>query len=307
MLKVIIFGNQQICVDCISVLNKNANIEVSCVVGSELERDIKFGYGSVRDFCRSKKIKFYNPEILDQNFLNEIKKYNADLCFSVYFRKILNQNYIDYPKMGFINMHPSLLPSYRGPAPTMWALIKGERMTGMTMHYIDVGIDTGDIIAQKKINIPRGITGFELNTLVMNKGVELFKEQLPKIINKKNKRIKQNHKIATYFGSFVPSVAQIQWFDNKDTIQNRVNALTRPYNGAVASLKGEKVIFWKIKILQSILKGSGGPGKIIAKSEDGSFIVRTVDGFIKVIDYEIFSTNKNIKSQFIRVGDRFEV
>lgn len=307
MLTVIVFGNQQISIDCLRILLNFRNVKVPCVVGSELPRDKTFGYPSVAEFCKTKKIKFYNPEVLDEKFFEVIKEYRPDLCFSIYYRKILDKNFVNLPRKGFVNMHPSLLPHYRGPAPTMWALINGEKVTGMTMHYIDEGVDTGDIISQVKVNIPTNITGFGLNTLVMKKGVQLFKKQIPKILNHRNRRLNQDPFKATYYGPYVKSISRIDWFDGKEKIKNRVSALTKPYAGTYSLLESKKIIIWKVKILRRFLKGAGGPGRITQVDKTGNFVVRCADGYIKAVDYLVEKVNKKYWPKYIKVGNKFEL
>lgn len=307
MKKVIVFGNQQICLDCIKILRNNRDVQLQCVIGSELPRDKKLGYISIKNYCKDKKIHFYNAKTIDEKISKIIISYNPDLCFSVYFRNIIPKHLIELPPLGIINIHPSILPSYRGPAPTMWALIKGEKNSGVTMHYINDGIDSGDIIAQNIFKIPNNITGFSLNSLSMRMGALLFKKQLPLILNRTNKRLKQNNKNATYFGKFNPSTAKIQWYDSKFLIGRRVQALTKPYDGAYATLKGKNIVIWKIKLLNKFLTGSGGPAKVVEKFSDGSFVVRTIDGYIRIVDFDVLNVEKKDKYSFINKGDNFEI
>ena len=99
------------------------------VVGCESKQDELFGYPSVEEYCQKNGISYYNPNGLDNQFLELIKNLKPDLCFSLYYRNIFSPSYISIPPMGFINIHPSLLPKYRGPIPTFWALLNNEKKT----------------------------------------------------------------------------------------------------------------------------------------------------------------------------------
>lgn len=303
-IRVVVFGNQKICIACVRKLLSLPNVKLCAVVGSELPRDKQFGYDSISEYCKKNKIKFYNPEKLTEEFVEKIKAMKPDICFSIYYRYIFKSNLITLPKMGFLNIHPSLLPTYRGPAPTMWSLLRGEKYVGTTIHYIDKGVDTGDIVAQKRIRIPAGITGFELNELVMNEGIRLFKSNIKKILDGKNERYVQNPENASYFGAFVSSVSIIDWFSKKALIKRKVLALTKPYGGAVTYINGKKIIVWEVKILRAPLVNAGGPGRILKVYPNGSFVVTAVDGYIKITKFTLIRVAPKNYGKYIMIGNK---
>jgi methionyl-tRNA formyltransferase len=307
MIKIIVFGNQKICIDCLNILRRKKDVEIGFVVGCELPRDKTFGYPSVRKYCKENNIKFYNPTVLDERILKLVENYKPDLCFSIYYRLIFKPPLINIPKMGFINFHSGLLPAYRGPAPTMWAIVKGENYSGMTIHYIDKGIDTGDIIVQKKVKIYRNTTGSKLNDKVMSAGVRLFRENIDKLLEGKNARRAQTKSGISYFGRFVPSVRNINWFDNKHLVERRVKALTKPYSGALAKVAGKQMVIWDAISLNRPLRHYGGPGRIVEVLDDHSFIVTTIDGYIRVLKYEFLNVRKRIYQKYIVKGVKFEI
>lgn len=306
MKKIIVFGNQQIAIECIKILTNTKDVSLLAVVGCEIERDRVFGYSSLRKFCQENNIIYYNPKKLDSQFLETIKGLKPDICFSIYYRNIFGPGYISIPPMGFINIHPSLLPKYRGPIPTFWALLNKEKKIGTTLHYIDSGIDTGDIIAQIDCEIPKKITGYELNNLLIEKGVELFKKQLPFILKNENKRTKQNHVNATYFGSFNQKLRAINWYLPIEQINRQIQALTRPYGGAKSSIIDKEIILWRTQVVGYSKEKLSGPGKII-KVRDNEFIVSGVDGFLAVKDFEIIKSLEDDKDKYIKVGNSFNL
>lgn len=303
MKKIIVFGNQQIAIDCIKILASTKDVNLLAVVGCERERDGRFGYPSLKKFCQENNIIYYNPEKLDNQFLEIIKELDPDICFSVYYRNIFSPDYISIPPMGFVNIHPSLLPKYRGSVPTFWALLNNEKEIGVTMHYIDRGIDSGDIIVQTKHKIPENITGFELNNIMVREGLTLFRKQLPLILMGKNKRVKQNEASATYFGPFSKKLRVINWLSPIEQIKRKVQALTKPYSGAKSFILDEELIIWEVEILKAYKKNLFDLGKITEVRNNG-FVVSGVDGFLLIKDFEL-SNSQNI-SKYIKIGNSFK-
>jgi len=305
MVKVVVFGNQQIAIDCIKLLKKHKNVQILAIVGCEKKGDKNYGYPSLKNFSKNNSFKFYQPAKLDQRFLRKFKKLKPDLAFSIYFRKLFKPDFINIPKMGFINLHSSPLPKYRGPAPTLWALLNDEQYGGFTIHYIDQGIDSGDIIAQTKFEIPHNITGYELNSLAIKKGYQLFKKNLKNILSSRNSRKKQNNKEVSYFGYFNPSIRNIDWFLPAKSIYNRIRALSPPYPGATAKIKGQKIIIASAKITRANITIPRGPGIILRTYSNGDFLVSTVDGSLKITSHHTITQNRaDLK---ISSGDRFRI
>lgn len=306
MKKIIIFGNQQICIDCIGILNRlHKLVEIAAVVGCETHEDRNIGYPSLTEYCNKKNILFYNPIKLDKNFLDIIRKHEPDICFSIYYRNIFGPEFLRIPSMGFINFHSSLLPKYRGRTPTLWALLNNEDTVGITLHYVDTGIDTGDIIAQSEYKIPNNMSGYDLNSIIMKKGVELFGQQLHLILKGRNKRIKQNHDMASYYGQFIPQMRIINWYLPVVRIQRQIQALTKPYQGAKTMLSDMEVIIWKAQIINHTKKILSGPGKIIKIYKNKTFIVTGVDGHLLITDYVIPNLAKDQLSGYIAAKKRF--
>lgn len=306
MIKVIVFGNQQISIECIKILTKIKEVELMGVIGCENQQDRLFGYPSVKEYCQKSGVSYFNPNRLDNQFLELIRNLRPDLCFSIYYRNIFSPSYISVPSMGFINIHPSSLPKYRGPIPTFWALLNNEKKTGVTLHYIDSGIDSGDIIAQIDCEIPKEITGNELNNLLIEKGAELFREQLPFILKKENKRIKQNHVNATYFGPFNQKLRIINWYLPVKQINRQIQALAKPYCGVKASIIDKEIFFWKAQVVEYSKEKLSGPGKII-KVQSDEFMVSGVDGFLMIKDFEIAETSRSNKNKYIKIGNSFNL
>lgn len=305
MKNVIVFGSQKIAIDCIEILRNTQDIKLLCVVGSEMPSDKLYGYHSISEFCQKENLKYYSPDKLDTSFIYNLKKLNPNLCFSFYYRKIFKEELINLPSEGFINIHPSLLPKYRGPVPSMWALLNGDPETGVTLHYIGKGIDSGDIIAQKKVKIDPTISGFELHNKLMEKGASLFQKTLLAILSNKITRTKQKQKDATYYGPFKPSVQYIDWYAETKDIYNKVRTFKKPYLGAKGIIDGKEIIIWSAEETSYSKRNLSGPGKIVHVKSDNTFIASTVDGHLLIKEYEF--KEKDSMWQYIYVGSTFSL
>ena len=301
--RIVIFGNQQAAIDCARWIGGLKKIELVAFVGCERPRDKEYGYPSVRTFCKNDNIPFYQPEQLDDAFFSLFESWRPELCLSIYYRNIFSKKFLNVPLMGFINLHPSLLPKYRGAMPTLWAQFNGEKTVGITLHHIDEGIDSGDIITQKEYKLPRNITGYELHTHLMQVGVKMIKRYFFQLLKHNAPRIRQHHADASYYSAFNPNLRTIDWFSSSDRILSRMRALTRPYDGAITHLQGKNVIFWKARKYRLSKHNLKQPGKIIRVFKDGSFIVSCVDGFLHITD---FTTQRTLpRGESIALGAKF--
>lgn len=288
--KIVIFGCQQIAVDCIRDILK-MGISIAAVVTYELPTDKVYGYASVYDIAQKNNITIYEPEKLNKNFINTIKKIKPDLILSIYYRKIFPKELIKIPTLGCVNIHPGLLPYYRGPIPTFWAVLNGEKKCGVTLHYIDEGIDTGPIINQEKIIIKDNHTGFTLNNEVMMVGRKLLIKNLPAILNKKVKTKPQKRNVGSYYGKFHNSLRLINWYKKNSDIYNQIRVMTKPYMGCLTIILDKDMIVWRAKLIQNKNHTIITPGKILKVYNNGNFLVSTSNGCIKITDYEILKSH----------------
>lgn len=306
IIKIILFANQKIGIEGIRICKELKNSQIVLVVTCENENDSKFKYPSVVKYCIENNIPNIDPIKHDKKFGELIDSLKPDIGFSLYYRRIIHEDIINmFSRKLIVNAHPSLLPKYRGPTPTMWSLVNGEKKCGITFHEVrSSGIDTGDIILQKKVSIPNFITGHQLSNIVMGKGIILLNKIIPLVMGGKYNTIHQNATNASYYGKIKESFCYINWLHNKIAIDLKVRALTKPFSGAKAIIKGEHIIIWKVTLLKRSLETSGGPGRIIEINDSEELIVNTVDGYIKVIEYDFM--NPLLKQNFLKSGFRFE-
>ena len=304
-MKVIVFGCQQIAVDFLDYLNKNEDIDVPLVVTYELPLDITYGYESVLRYCDEVGIDVMAPERLDIFSIEKIRKIKPDIIFSIYYRKVFPQALIDIPKLGCINIHPSLLPEYRGPTPTAWAILNGERYSGVTIHYMDKEIDTGDILVQKRFEIGEYETGYELYTRAMTIGGNLLKRNFSSIVTRKIKA-KRQVGVGSYFGK-IDARYFINWKSRTDHVVNQIRVRSKPYSPAESILFNRYFFFHRVRKFSSVDYVAQRPGRIVDIDKDGKIIISCADGCIRADDYDVFPplTGKE-KKTYLRIGNVFE-
>ena len=303
--KIVIFGCQKITYDLINFLLKKKNVELSLVVTYELPHDYIVSGVDIIKLCKKKKIKTKIAKKIDKNIEDSIKNIAPDLIISSYYRKILTKPIWSASKTLSINIHPSILPFYRGPVPTAWMLLNMEKHAGVTIHKIDQTIDGGDILFQKKFKISKSETGYGLYIKSMNEGFSLFKKNFHRLLNSKIKSYKQK-KGGSYYGSR-DDFDLINWKQKSEEIDALVRMRSYPYNIAQTIMYNRYFFINSIKILNNKILIQK-PGKILKVNNDGTFIVSTSNGSVLIKDYSVVPKFKNIneKKIYIKKGSSFK-
>ena len=221
-----------------------------------------------------------------------------DVICVVAYGKILPKEILDIPRLGCINVHGSLLPKYRGAAPIQWAVINGEKVTGITTMYMDVGMDTGDMILKEEVNIGEDETTGELWDKLSEVGAKLLVKTLRQIENGNAQRIPQGEEF-TMAPMLNKDMSKIDW--NSKTakeIKNLVRGLN-PIMGTYSYLDGKKIKFWKVDVL--LLGNENVENGTILKSnsKDGLYI-KAKDGVIKVLEIQGENSKRMPIQDFLR-------
>jgi len=274
-------------------------------------RGMKLVASPVKEYAISKGLKIYQPEKVRKNieFIDEIKGLNPDVICVVAYGKILPKEILDIPKLGCINVHGSLLPKYRGAAPIQWAVINGDETTGITTMYMDVGMDTGDMILKEEVEIGPDETTGELWDKLSKIGGRLLVKTLEQIEKGVAPRIPQDGAF-----SMAPmldkEMSKIDW-NNKTAleIKNLVRGLN-PIMGTYSYLDGKKIKIWKVDVVEQDKTDIENGTVIKADSKDGLYI-KTIDGVIKVLEIQGENAKRMNVQDFLRgnnieVGAKFE-
>ena len=240
-----------------------------------------------------------SQNINSEEFLNRIEKYEVDLFVSMSFNQIFKTNTINYPPLKTINCHAGKLPYYRGRNILNWVLINDESEFGITVHYVDAGIDTGDIILQRSYPIS---DQSDYSTLLKTAYVgcaEVLYEAIKQIQSGTVRCIKQDaiDPIGMYCGKRGPGDEIINWNSTSRELFNFVRAICQPGPMATSKLNGREIKINRVREIKGARNYIGNPGQILGKTEKG-FYVKTKDSFIEVLEYEFDGK--------IRVGDRIK-
>lgn len=252
MLKILFMGTPDFALESLKALYEAKYNIVGVVTNPDRPkgRGMKMIASPVKEYALEKHLEVYQPEKVRNNeeFLNTVKKINPDLICVVAYGKILPKELLEIPKMGCINVHGSLLPQYRGAAPIQWAVLNGDKKTGITTMYMNEGMDTGDMILKKEVQIGEDETTGELWERLSKIGAELLVETVEKIEDGTAPREKQPEDF-TMAPMLHKEMANIDW-DKKDAtqIKNLVRGLN-PIMGAYTYLNGKKIKFWKVEKL----------------------------------------------------------
>ncbi|MEW6041848.1 MAG: methionyl-tRNA formyltransferase [Elusimicrobiota bacterium] len=290
-MKIIFYGTGNVSLKFLEYLHKNE--EVVAVVTSYPRpsgRGLKVVPTPVADFARESEIRLFIPEKLTVREIFD--GLMPDLGVVVAYGKILPKSIIDYPPGGTINVHFSLLPKYRGAAPIQWALIRGEKKTGVTVFYLDEGIDTGKIIIQEETEITDEDNSDSLQEKLIEQGIKLLGKALGEIekCSGRCKSTKQEGE-PSYAPPLKKTDGLIDWDRTSAEINNLVKG-THPWPGAYSFLKTkEKKIYLIITkaIPLEVCPGEKehcltdmSPGDITGFEKGLGFVVKCKKGFLLV-------------------------
>ncbi len=220
-------------------------------------------FDSVAELAAANNIPVYAPENINHPlWVDRIRKLAPDIIFSFYYRDMVGKQILEIPEAGCLNLHGSLLPRYRGRCPVNWALIKGEKETGITLHYMTHRPDDGDIAGQKRVSVNDDDTALSLYKKLTIAADELLAELLPAIKENRVDRIPQDQKLASYFGGRRPEDGEIDWKKGAETVRNLVRAVTRPYPGAFSYLGNRKCFFWEVNTIEA--PKNEAPGTVLS-------------------------------------------
>lgn len=212
---------------------------------------MKFATSDVKKFAIEKEIPVYQPENIRNNteFINTLKDLNPDIICVVAYGKILPKEILDIPKKGCINLHASLLPKYRGAAPIQWAILNGDKVTGVSTMYMNEKMDEGDIILSEKVKIEEYETTGELWNKLAIIGANVLVKTIDKIEEGTAPRIKQGNDF-TVAPMLDKSMARIDFTKGIEEIKNLIRGLD-PIMGAYVMYNGKKIKLWKSEILSN--------------------------------------------------------
>ena len=193
--------------------------------------------------------------------------FGADIFVVAAFGQLLPEEILCLPKFGCVNIHASLLPKYRGAAPIQWAVIQGEKVTGVTTMRMDEGIDTGDMILKEEVKLREDETGGSLFDRLAQKGAELCVRTLQEIEKGTAEYIPQNHEEATHTSMIKKQLGEIDWKKPARELECLIRGLN-PWPSAYTYLDGKTLKIWKAEVKDGDLEGLQKPGTVVRVTRD---------------------------------------
>lgn len=250
-------------------------------------RGHRLQYSEVKKFALRRNLTLFQPEkITDSDFVREVKELFPDLIAVVAFGKVLSGEVLSIPRKGCVNIHFSLLPKYRGPAPVQWALLEGDSYTGVSSIFMEEEVDAGDIILQEKISIDPEDNYLTLQNKLCKAGVVLLAETFDLMRKGKVSGYPQDDSGISYAPLLKKSDGRIDWNDSSRKISNRIRALN-PWPGTYIEMDGGKTV----KILEAKImpvaveadkESSFKPGEIVEIRRGEGFVVACGEGSLLV-------------------------
>ena len=223
-------------------------------------------------------IAVYQPQKIRRDSVKDLKELQPDVCVTAAFGQILSKELLDIPRLGTVNVHASLLPEYRGSSPVNWCLINGEKETGVSTMLTDVGIDTGDILLQKSLDIHAGETAGELTHRLGALGAELLVETLQGLSAGTIIARRQDEEDSSYYPLLKKEMGLVDWSETAESIVNLVRGLN-PWPAAYTDTK-----HGRLKLLQVHTEKSPelAPGTIIEADPKKGLLIQAGTGAVRV-------------------------
>ncbi len=282
MSSAVVFAYHNVGYRCLSVLLAHG-VEVPLVVTHRDNPQENIWFESVAELATLHGIPAITPDNPNvAEVIERIRGVQPDFIFSFYYREMLKRELLEIPRRGSLNMHGSLLPKYRGRVPVNWAIIKGEKETGATLHYMTEKPDNGDIVAQKAVPILPDDTALEVFNKVTVAAEIALNDVLPALLAGEAHAVKQDLSKGAYFGGRKAEDGVIDWSQPALEIHNLVRAVAPPYPGATTRLIGKPM-----RILQTLVTRCTASGKPAFYVKQGNAYAICGSGVLRVVRFEL--------------------
>lgn len=298
-MKVIFMGTPDFSVGTLAALVEAGHEVVLAVTQPDKPkgRGKEMQYTPVKEYALEKGIPVYQPEkVRRPECIEELKKYQADVCVVIAFGQILPKEILEMTPYGCINVHASLLPKYRGAAPIQWAIINGESISGVTTMQMDEGLDTGDMLEKAEVPLGEKITGGELHDLLAEAGAKLCVQTLEKLEKGELKPEKQGETPTAYARMLDKKLGNIDWTRPAVEIERLIRGLN-PWPSAYTTWNEKTMKIWDADVVDE--EKTAEPGTIIEVTKQ-TFSVQTGEGALRINELQIPGKKKMSADAFLR-------
>lgn len=260
-------------------------------------RGKKVVYTPVKEKALEHGLIVYQPRrAREPEFIEQMRALNPDVMVVVAFGQILPKELLDIPKYGCVNVHASLLPKYRGAAPIQWAVIRGEKISGVTTMQMDVGLDTGDMLLKTEVPLAEDETGGSLHDKLSVLGGDLLIETLKgleagTIVPEKQ----DDSQSGEYARMLDKSLGKIDFSMRAEEIERLIRGLN-PWPSAYTSYNNKTMKLWKARVVSG---GEAVPGQVLAVDKKG-FTVQTGDGALQILELQMEGKKRMDAGAFLR-------
>lgn len=299
-MKIVFMGTPDFAVPTLEALLRGGH-EVQAVV---TQPDKPKGRGKsvlmtpVKEKALEHQIPVYQPVRIkkDDAFFEVLQELNPDAIVVTAFGQILPERILNLPKYGCFNVHASLLPKYRGAAPIQWAVINGDKESGVTTMQMDIGMDTGDMLEKYVVTLDAKETGGSLFDRLSTAGGDLILSTLQKAENGTLIRTNQPEEEATYAGMLTKALGKIDWTKGAVELERLIRGLN-PWPSAYTSYEGKTLKIWDADVVQE--ESAKAPGTIVCVTKD-TFFVQTGEGLLQINELQLEGKKRMDTASFLR-------
>ncbi|MBN2898273.1 MAG: methionyl-tRNA formyltransferase [Clostridia bacterium] len=303
-MKIVFMGTPDFAVPCLDICYENHE-----VIGVFTQPDRPKGRGKklaappVKEKALKYGLDIYQPEKLKTpEMVTLLKELAPDCIVVVAYGQLLSKEILDIPERGCVNVHASLLPKYRGASPINWCIVQGEKETGITTMYMDVGLDTGDMIHKDVVSIGDDMSFEELYMALLPMGAQVLAKTLDAIENGSAPRIAQNDEESSYAPLLNKQNTMIDWHKSAGQIHNHIRGLN-PIPVALTTYEGDRIKIFVSELTD--MKTEQTPGTIINVSKSG-LDVATGDGVLRLKEVQ-FPNGKRLAVSQLILGHNIEI
>ena len=298
-MKIVYMGTSLFAVPSLQGLIKSRHQVVGVVSQPDRPRDRgkRISPTPVKEIATQHDIPVYQPaRIKSPEAIEQIKLWQPELIVVVSYGQIIPRQILEYPALGCINVHASLLPRYRGAAPIQRALMAGEKISGITTMFMDVGLDTGDIILQLEVPVKDEYDHGQLEVILAEIGALLLAETIDQLESGNAPRIPQQEELASYAGRITREDEKIDWSQSAEMIHNQIRALS-PNPGAWTTIDNNKTKIYKSRVISN--DESGVISQIVEVGND-EFSVQSGKGILEILEVQRAGKKRMPASDFLR-------
>jgi methionyl-tRNA formyltransferase len=295
-MRIVFIGTGEIGVSTLRALQKSEHVLVGVVTQPDkpVGRDQKITAPPIKAALAASKMSILQPiRIKDLQSIEQICALNPDVIVVMAYGQILPRAILEIPKIACLNLHASLLPRWRGAAPIQAAIAAGDRETGMTVMYMDEGLDTGDILLQRKIEISASETGATLHDRLAQTAPEAVLESLRLLAAGNAPRDPQDKTVATYAPKLNREAGRLNWNESADAIERKIRAYN-PWPGAFTDFKDRKLKIFSA----SVVDLRGKPGEILRTDQE--LVIATSDRALSLTEVQLEGKRRMSAAEFLR-------